>query len=139
MPASSGPQVVTVHEGHKLLIRPLKGVQVMTGPSCPSRYNFCFAVTPGNPGPYIETSDGTAPLYNAASIVKAKNNKVDKKFSNYFSPDPGDPTYQYINYKGKVKKATAVKFDDVYCIGFSASQCGNGTGSVLNLGIYLTP
>jgi len=139
MPSSAGPVVLMTHQGHPLRIRPAPGVKVLTGPSCPSRYNFCFAVAPGNPGPYVETSDGTSPLYNVGTIVKAKNNKVDKKFSNYFSPDPGDPTYQYINYKGKVKKAGPVKFDDIYCIGFSASACGNGSGAILNLGISLTP
>jgi hypothetical protein len=74
-----------------------------------------------------------------ASIVKAKNDKVDKKFKTYFYPDPGDPTSQYIDYKGKVKKTEPVKFTDIYCIGFSASECANGSGSILYLGIALTP
>ena len=104
-----------------------------------SRYSFCFYVTPGNDGPYVSTSGGTTPLYNVGYITKNKTGKVDKKFKDYFYPDPGDPTSQYILYKGKVKKTTAVKFTDVYCIGFSPSECSNGSGSILYLGIALTP
>ncbi len=111
---------------------------MLSGPACGSQYSFCFYVTKGNPGPYVTTSDDTAPLYNVASIVKSKNGKVDKKFSNYFSPDPGDPTSQYIKYKGKAPKEPGpVKFTDVYCISFSTNGCANGSGSILYLGIAL--
>lgn len=135
---SSGAQVLTTSHGHKLLIRPVPGVKMLSGPACGSQYNFCFYVTKGNLGPYVTTSDDTAPLYNVASIVKSKNGKVDKKFSNYFSPDPGDPTSQYIKYKGKAPKEPGpVKFTDVYCISFSSSGCANGSGSILHLGIAL--
>jgi len=61
---------------------------------------------------------------------KAKNDKVDKKFKTYFYPDPGDPTSQYITYKGKVKSLGTVKIHDVYCIGFTPSDCANGSGSI---------
>jgi hypothetical protein len=135
---SSGAQVLRISHGHKLLIRPMPGVKILSGPSCGSQYSFCFYVTPGDSGPYVETSDDTSPLYNSASIVKSKNNKADKKFSNYFSPDPGDPTYQYITYKGKApKKTEPVKYTDVYCISFSASGCSDGDSSTLYLGIAL--
>jgi hypothetical protein len=94
----------------------------------------------GDSGPYVDTSDDTSPLYNVGSIVKNKGGKVDKKFKDYFSPDPGDPTYQYIVYKGKAPKAAEpVKFTDDYCIGFSQNQCADGSGSVLHLGIALAP
>jgi hypothetical protein len=135
---SSGAQVLTMSQGHKLLVRPMPGVRVLSGLECGSEYNFCFYVTPGDAGPYVETSDDTSPLYNEATILVSKNEKVDKKFSNYFSPDPGDPTYQYINYSGKTpKKPGTVKFTDVYCISFTPSGCSNGSGSVLHLGIAL--
>lgn len=133
---SPGTQVLTTHRGHPLRIRPVAGVKVLASPACGSQYNFCIYVTPGNTGPYLETSDGTAPLYNVATIVKAKSGKTAKTFSNYFSPDPGDPTYQYITYTGKTpKKPGKVKFDDVYCIGFSSTECANGSGTVLHFGI----
>jgi hypothetical protein len=136
---SSGGQVLAMSHGHKLVTRLMPGVKPMTIGCDYSVYNFCFYVTPGNDGPYVSTSDDTAPLYNVASIVKAKNDKVDKKFKTYFYPDPGDPTSQYIDYKGKVKKTQPVKYTDIYCIGFSASECANGSGSILYLGIALTP
>lgn len=119
----------------------MPGVKMLTGISCDySVYAFCFYVTPGNSGPYVQTSAGSGyELYNAAYIDKNKSGKLDKKFSTYFSPDPGNPTYQYITYKGKnPKKATAVKFTDYYCIGFSASSC-NGTNYTFKLGIALSP
>lgn len=137
---SSGGQFQMVIQGHTATTHLMPGVKIMSGPQCGSQYNFCFYVMKGNAGPYVETSDGTSPLYNVGSIVKAKNGKVDKKFHSYFYPDPGDPTYQYINYKGKeVKKPTSVKWDDIYCISFTASGCANGSGAILNLGIALTP
>lgn len=136
VPASSAQVVATIH-GHKFLVRPAPGVKILSGPTCGSQYNFCFYVTPGNSGPYVTTSDDTSPLYNVGTIVKAKNSKIAKKFSNYFYPDPGDPTSQYITYKGKVKKPQAVKYDDIYCISFTQYGCANGSGSILNLGIAL--
>ncbi len=139
LPSAPGGQVVTLSNGHKLLIRTAPGVKRLSGPQCGSQYSFCFYVEPGDSGPYVETSDGTAPLYNSATIVKSKNDKTAKKFSNYFYPDPGDPTYQYITYKGKVKKTQPVKYTDVYCIGFTPSDCANGSGATLYLGIALTP
>lgn len=139
LPSSPGGQVVTLSNGHKLLVRVAPGVKMLSGPQCGSQYSFCFYVAPGNIGPYVETSDGTSPLYNSATIVKSKNGKVAKKFSNYFYPDPGDPTYQYIKYKGKVKKTQPVKYTDVYCIGFSQYACSNGSGATLYLGIALEP
>jgi hypothetical protein len=138
-PSSAGPQVLTTVQGHKLWVRPAPGVKTLSSPSCQySKYSFCFYVIPGNSGPYVTTSDGTAKLYNVASIVKAKNDKVDKKFQTYFYPDPGDPTSQYIKYKGKGPKSPGtVKFTDIYCIGFSQYACANGSGSILYLGIAL--
>lgn len=117
----------------------MPGVKMLSSPECGSQYNFCFYVTPGNSGPYVSTSDDTAPLYNVGYIDKNKNGKIDKKFKDYFYPDPGDPTYQYIDYKGKVKKTGPVKFTDVYCISFTSSGCADGSGSVLHLGIALSP
>lgn len=137
--SSSGIHM-TAANGHPLWIRPAHGVKILSGPSCDySKYSFCFYVEPGNSGPYVTTSDGSSPLYNSATITKVKNGKTAKKFSNYFYPDPGDPTSQYITYKGKVKKVQPVKYVDNYCIGFSSSECGNGSGSMLYLGIALQP
>lgn len=135
---SSASQVMGTNQGHKFLVRPAPGVKMLASPECGSQYSFCFYVIPGNSGPYVTTSDDTAPLYNVASIVKSKSGKVDKKFSNYFYPDPGDPTSQYITYKGKTpKKPGKVKFTDIYCISFTPSGCADGTGSILYLGIAL--
>jgi hypothetical protein len=129
-----------MHNGHRFLIRPAAGVKILASPACGSKWSFCFYVYKGDSGPYVTTSDDTTPLYNVASIVKVKNNKVDKKFKTYFLPDPGDPTSQYIKYKGKApKSAGTVKFTDIYCIGYTASDCANGSGSILYLGIALAP
>jgi hypothetical protein len=137
-PPSSGAQALTMTNGHQLTTHLMPGVKMLTGPTCGSQYSFCFYVTPGNSGPYVSTSDGGSPLYNVGYIIKNKNGKVDKKFDDYFYPDPGDPTYQYIDYKGKApKKPGPVKFTDVYCISFTASGCTNGSGSILYLGIAL--
>jgi hypothetical protein len=137
---TGGAQVTFMHNGHKFVIRPAAGVKILATPQCGSKWSFCFYVYKGDSGPYVSTSDDTTPLYNVASIVKVKNNKVDKKFKTYFSPDPGDPTSQYIIYKGKApKSAGTVKFTDVYCIGYSPSDCGKGSGSILYLGIALSP
>jgi hypothetical protein len=130
---------MTAHNGHPLAIRLAPGVKRLSGPQCGSQYSFCFYVEPGNSGPYVETQDGSSPLYNSATITKNKHDKDAKKFTNYFYPDPGDPTSQYITYKGKVKKTQPVKYTDNYCIGFSPSDCANGTGAVLYLGIALEP
>lgn len=137
--SSSSDVHMTAHNGHPLWIRVARGVKKFTIGCDYSEYNFCFYVEPGNSGPYVETSDGSSPLYNAATITKNKTGKVDKKFSTYFYPDPGDPTSQYITFKGKVKKVQPVKYTDNYCIGFSPSECANGSGSMLHLGIALEP
>jgi hypothetical protein len=135
---SSGAQVLRMSHGHKLLVRLAPGVKMLTSPQCGSQYSFCFYVTKGDSGPYVTTTDDTEPLYNVASIIKNKPDKVDKKFKTYFYPDPGDPTSQYIKYKGRApKKPGQVKFTDIYCIGFSPSECANGSGSILYLGIAL--
>lgn len=139
---SGGAQVVITHNGHKYVVRPAAGVKILASPQCAySKYSFCFYVYPGDTGPYLTTSDGTTPLYNVASIVKAKNNKVSKKFKTWFSPDPGDPTSQYIKYKGKAPKtAQPVKYTDVYCIGYSQDACANNTDdAVLYFGIAVAP
>ncbi len=139
---SGGSQVVFMHNGHRFIVRPAAGVKMLASPQCDySKYSFCFYVYPHDSGPYVTTSDDTTPLYNVGSIVKAKNNKVDKKFKTYFSPDPGDPTSQYITYKGKGPKAPgAVKYTDIYCIGYSQDACANGTDeSTLYFGIALAP
>jgi hypothetical protein len=137
---SLGAQALVMSNGHQLVVRPMPGVKTLTGPECGSQYSFCFYVTPGNDGPYVSTSGGTAPLYNVGYIDKNKHHKLDKNFSDYFYPDPGDPTYQYINYTGKAPaKDTRVKFTDVYCISFTQYGCANGSGSILYLGIALSP
>ena len=137
---SAGTQSQMGHNGHGLVTRLMPGVKEMTIGCDYSEYSFCFYVTPGNPGPYVSTSAGSGEeLYNAAYIVKNKKGKIDKKFDTYFYPDPGNPTYQYINYKGKSpKKPGKVKFTDFYCIGFSPSSCGGSTYT-LKLGIALSP
>lgn len=140
--SSLGSQAVVIHQGgHELTVRPAPGVKILSGPACGSQYSFCFYVTPGNDGPYVETSGGTAPLYNVGQINhNNRKMKIAKKFDDYFYPDPGDPTYQYIDYTGKTpKKVQPVKYTDVYCISFSASGCANGSGSILYLGIALQP
>lgn len=139
---TGGAQVTIMHNGHKFLIRPAAGVKVLTAPQCQySKYSFCFYVEKGNKGPYVTTSDGSSPLYMAAVINNNKNGKKDKKFKTYFYPDPGDPSSQYIIYKGKNVKADGpVKFTDVYCIGYSQNSCANNTDeSTLYLGIALAP
>lgn len=137
-PSSGAPVQSMTLQGHQLVTRPMPGVKMLTGPQCGSQYSFCFYVTKGNPGPYVETSDGTSPLYNVGEIVKASNGKKAKHFKDYFYPDPGDPTYQYIIYKGRVPKQPGpVKYTDIYCIGFSASACTNGSGAILYLGIAI--
>jgi hypothetical protein len=140
---SSGAQASARTAGHGLVTRLMPGVKQLTGIGCNySEYSFCFYVIPGDSGPYVESAAGSGyELYNDAWIVKTKNKagKTDRKFDTYFYPDPGNPTYQYIDYKGKnPKKATAVKYIDYYCIGFAASSC-NGTNYTLKLGIALSP
>ncbi len=138
LPSSAAQAVVSSH-GHQLAIHTLPGVKILSGPECGTQYSFCFYVIPGNSGPYVQTSS-SVPLYNVGYILKNKNSKVDKKFDDYFYPDPGNPTYQYIDYKGKTpKKPQKVKFTDVYCIGFTPSDCDNGSGAILYLGIALSP
>ncbi|MGB6522188.1 MAG: hypothetical protein WBE83_10480 [Candidatus Cybelea sp.] len=137
---SSGAQALVMSNGHQVVTRPAPGVKMLTGLECGSQYSFCFYVTKGNAGPYVTTSGGSAPLYNVGYIDKNKNGKLDKKFDDYFYPDPGDPTSQYINYKGRTpKKVGVVKFTDVYCISFTQYGCANGSGSILYLGIALSP
>jgi hypothetical protein len=140
VPAGASAQVVS--HGQHLVTRLMPGVKPMISGCDYSVYAFCFYVEKGNPGPYVSTQAGTGyELYNNAWIVanKNKSGKVDKKFPTYFSPDPGNPTSQYINYKGKApKKTQPVKFTDYYCIGFSPSAC-TGQTYTFKLGIALTP
>jgi hypothetical protein len=119
----------------------MPGVKTLATGDCPSIYVFCIEVVPGNPGPYVQTSGGTSVLlYNNAYIERALTGKIDKKFHTYFDPNPGNPTYQYIDFKGKgPKKSTGkVKFSDYYCIGFSPSQCDNNAYTFI-IGIALSP
>ena len=118
----------------------MPGVKQLSGPACnPSVYAFCFYVIPGNAGPYVESS--TSPsytIYPYSWITKAKTGKIDKKFDDYFYPDPGNPTYQYILFSGKTpKKPGKVKFNDYYCVSTSPSYCGPGVYSFI-LGIAIT-
>ncbi len=141
VPSSGTQGSPMVQSHHGLVTRLMPGVKPLI--SCDySEYSFCFYVTPGDAGPYVESSAGSGyELYNEAWITKSKSKtgKTDKKFDTYFYPDPGNPTYQYIDYKGKnPKKDTAVKFTDYYCIGFAASSC-NGSNYTLKLGIALSP
>ena len=141
---SSGAQssVTDQSHAHGLVTHLMPGVKPLTIGCDYSVYAFCFYVTPGDAGPYVETSAGSGyELYNDGWIVKnkSKSGKTDKKFDDYFYPDPGNPTYQYIDYKGKnPKKATTVKFTDYYCIGFAASSC-TGSNYTFKLGIALSP
>jgi hypothetical protein len=126
--------------GQNPAIHLMPGVRPLTGPGCSSVYAFCFYVTPHNPGPYVETSAGSGyELYNAAWITRNSSGQIANAFKTYFDPYPGNPTYQYIKYRGKnPKKPTPVKFTDYYCIGFSPSAC-NGSNYTFKLGIALTP
>lgn len=132
VPSSGAQAAVGRSDGHGLVTRPMPGIKLVTGLACNySVYAFCIEVTKGNPGPYIETAAGSGyELYNNAYIIKnkSKNGKIDKKFKTYFDPDPGNPTYQYIVYKGKSPKSEGpVKYTDYYCIGFAPSTCTGST------------
>jgi hypothetical protein len=48
----------------------------------------------------------------------------------------GLPETLYFLY---VCSSRTVKFADVYCIGYSPTDCANGSGSILYLGIALSP
>lgn len=137
---SSGAQALAMSHGHALVPRPMPGVKVLTGLECPGQYFVCFYVYPGNPGPYVETIGDGAPLYGYAYIVSNKKpNKIDKKFDQYFYPNPGDPIDTYIDYSGKnPKKPGKVEFTDYWCVSYSESGCSSG-GSYLLLGIALAP
>jgi hypothetical protein len=139
---SSGTQASATSRSHgrDLVTRLMPGVKPLTIGCNYSVYAFCFYVTKGNPGPYVETSAGSGyELYNSAWITKNKTGAIDKKFKTYFYPDPGNPTYQYIIYKGKnPSHDTAVKFTDFYCIGFTPSEC-TGSTYTFKLGIALSP
>jgi hypothetical protein len=141
---SSGAHTVAMGQSHgrHFEVRLAPGVRQDTIDCNYSEFNFCFYVTPGNPGPYVESSTGQGyELYNHAYFIALKNtkDKKDRKFKNYFYPDPGNPTYQYINYKGRApKKDTPVKWTDFYCIGFAPGDC-TGRDYTLKLGVALTP
>jgi hypothetical protein len=139
---SAGAQALAQAGRHGLTTHLIPGIKPLTIGCNYSIYAFCFYVIPGNAGPYVETSTGSGyTLYNAGWIVKNKNKKgkPDKKFNDYFYPDPGNPTYQYILYSGKAPKtAGPVKFTDYYCIGFTPSACPPGTYT-FKLGIALEP
>jgi hypothetical protein len=90
-----GAQALVMSHGHQFVIRPMPGVKTLTGPACGSQYSFCFYVIPRNKGPYVSSSS-TAPLYNVGYIDKNTTGKIDKKFHDYFLPDPGDPTYAIV-------------------------------------------
>lgn len=116
----------------------MPGTKLLPAVECPGQYVFCIEVEPGNPGPYLETSGGTAQLYMNAYIETLKG-KLDKKASTYFDPNPGDPVYQYITFNVPVpKKEGKVKYSDYYCIGFSPSACDNGAYTFI-IGIALGP
>jgi len=141
LPSSAAQALVRIgSDGRGPVTRLLPGhKQVVTGCNY-TVYAFCFYVTKGDPGPYVETeAGGSAQLYNNAYITSNKTGKLDKKFTTYFSPDPGNPTYQYINYTGRnPKKSGPVKYTDYYCIGFSPSEC-SGNAYTFKLGIALSP
>jgi hypothetical protein len=136
--AAQGATIVR-DDGHGLITKLMPGVK--RDISCDySTYVFCIYVIPGDSGPYVTTQAGSGyQLYNNAYIENNNKGKIDKKFKTYFSPDPGNPTSQYILYKGKTpKKAGNVKFSDFYCIGFSPSACDNGAYTFI-IGIALEP
>ncbi|MGC1380499.1 MAG: hypothetical protein WA814_05695, partial [Candidatus Baltobacteraceae bacterium] len=139
---SGGQASAMDRSGHGLSTHLMPGVKPMTIGCDYSVYAFCFYVTPGDPGPYVTTSGASSiQLYNYAWIVKnsSKKGKPDKKFKTYFYPDPGNPTSQYITFKGKGPSQDGpVKFTDYYCIGFGPSDC-NGGVYTFKLGIALTP
>ncbi len=143
---SSGGQTSAMGQshGHTYKIQLMPGIKPMTIGCDYSVYAFCFYVTPNDSGPYVETS--TAPSYQLEndgwiSANSNKKGKVDKKFSDYFYPDPGNPTYQYITYTGNSPKKSKIKYTDYYCIGFAPSTDCNGTYGTytFKLGIAITP
>jgi hypothetical protein len=81
---------------------------------CPSsKYYECFDISASSSGPYVEwssTSTLTINGYDMLTTVKGKS--ADKKLSSDFSPDPGNPTYQYITELKPQKASTKVKFVD---------------------------
>jgi hypothetical protein len=128
-----GGSITNSHMG----TQPAPGVKRLTA-GCPSMYVFCIQVTPGNPGPYVTSQSGSGELYNNAYIETLKG-RIDKTFKTYFSPDPGNPTSQYIKFKGKgPKKAGPVNYSDYYCIGSSPSACDNNAYTFI-IGISLNP
>jgi hypothetical protein len=137
LPSAGAQALVSGDSMGGLRTIPAPGVKRLTT-DCPATYVFCIEVIPGDPGPYVSTSGGTTPLYNNAYIETLKG-KIDKKFKTYFYPNPGDPTSQYILFKGKgPKKPGKVKYSDYYCIGFTPSTCDNGAYTFI-IGISLTP
>ena len=139
-PSTSQDMVTVKAGGHDVVTRLMPGVKRMATSTCPSIYVFCISVTAGNAGPYVQTSAGSGyELYNDGWITRAKTGKIDKKFKDYFSPDPGNPTYQYIDFKGKApKKTQAVRYSDYYCIGFSPSSC-TGSNYTFIIGVAVAP
>lgn len=146
VPSSDG-QVISMGKshGHNYTVRLVHGVKrAITGCNY-SVYAFCIYVQPNNPGPYLETE--TSPSYqleNDGWIVANSNvrGRVDRKFSDYFYPDPGNPTYQYITYTGRdPRRDQSVKFTDYYCIGFAPSSTCNGTygNYTFKVGIAIEP
>jgi hypothetical protein len=139
LPSSGAQGAVVRSDGHGLTTGLAPGVK--RDISCNySEFAFCIYVEPGNPGPYITSESGSGELYNAAYIERDNGKgKIDKKFKTYFDPYPGNPTSQYIVYKGKApKKPGNVKFIDFYCIGFAPSSCDNGVYT-FKIGIALSP
>lgn len=138
---SGGQAFAAARSGHQgEVTRPMPGVTLLPDLTCNySEYAFCIQVTPRNPGPYVETSAGSGyELYNHAWIVRNTTGAIDKHFKTHFSPYPGNPTYQYINFTGKIpRKDQSVKFTDYYCIGFSPSACAGNTYT-FKIGIALT-
>jgi hypothetical protein len=147
VPLTGGGQAVSQgrSHGHSYTVRIMPGVKRLVSGCDYSTYAFCIEIVAGNAGPYVETS--TAPSYqleNDGWIVKnsSKKGKIDKKFDDYFYPDPGNPTYQYIDYKGKApKKGGTVKYTDYYCIGFAPStDCNGNYGTyTFKIGVAIEP
>ncbi len=146
LPSSGGHTVAMgKSHGHTYTVKLMPGVKPLITGCDTSVYAFCFYIIPGNPGPYVETT--TAPslqLENDGWIIANANvrQRIDRKFDDYFYPDPGNPTYQYINFSGRTpRRAGPVKFTDYYCIGIAPStDCNGNYGNyTFKLGIALEP
>jgi hypothetical protein len=117
-----------------------------TNPCPSSKYYFCFTVTSSSSGPYVTwaactTTSSCPPTYDlvaTGNFVSAKKGKPvkSKKLNGTWSPNPGNPTYQYITGKATKKNSHGkVKYVDETsaCYYYFPSVCS----STYYLGVIL--